>query len=101
MLNPAHQRFALHSYPNVIRAILGQPNRQFPLWGAMAGIALVLAALWTYADEPRNGAALTLEGHRDGVFCVAFSPDGRLIASASRDSEIKIWDAATGEAKQT
>jgi WD40 repeat protein len=32
-----------------------------------------------------------LEGHQDTVNAVTFSPDGRLIASASSDRSIKIW----------
>ena len=36
------------------------------------------------------------KGHRDGVFCVAFSPDGKMIASGSSDNAIKLWNAATG-----
>jgi WD40 repeat protein len=35
-------------------------------------------------------------GHQDGVFAVAFSPDDRLLASASRDQVIRLWDRATG-----
>src|SRR6185437_11152147 len=37
-------------------------------------------------------------GHNDGVYAVAFSPDGKTIASADKTSiEIKLWDAATGK----
>ncbi|RYP42429.1 hypothetical protein DL768_010338 [Monosporascus sp. mg162] len=43
----------------------------------------------------------TLEGHKDWVSSVAFSHDSKLLASASDDGAIKIWDAATGSLQQT
>ncbi len=43
----------------------------------------------------------TLEGHRDTVNSVVFSPDGKTIASASRDNTVIIWDAKTGKPIQT
>lgn len=39
----------------------------------------------------------TLEGHFDAVRVVAFSPDGSLLASGSRDKMVKLWDMETRE----
>ena len=35
-------------------------------------------------------------GHSDAVYSVAFSPNGRMLASGSKDDTIRLWNAHTG-----
>jgi WD40 repeat protein len=55
-------------------------------------------ALWTVRPLRR---LRILEGHRRDVFAVAFSPDGKLLVSASEDRTAVVWDVATGQSLAT
>ena len=44
-----------------------------------------------------SGQIYSLLRHTRSVRCTVFSPDARLIATASKDQSARVWDAATGE----
>lgn len=51
-------------------------------------------------EEP-EAAVIELTGHSGLVVALAYSPDGRTLASASADGTARLWDLATGKLTAT
>jgi WD40 repeat protein len=47
------------------------------------------------AQQQQEGSILV---HYGGVYCLAFSPDGRLLATADSSGWVRLWNPATGQA---
>jgi WD40 repeat protein len=43
----------------------------------------------------------SLKAHANSIFTLAFSPDGKTLASGSMDQTVKLWDPATGQLRET
>jgi WD40 repeat protein/tetratricopeptide (TPR) repeat protein len=90
-----HQEVAILTHPREggMRVI---PSATFSEDGntfATADRASHSIRVWKLAG---SGEKLVLTGHEGGVPCLAFSPDGKLLASGSKDRWVKLWDTTTG-----
>ncbi|KAF5270442.1 hypothetical protein FQR65_LT05630 [Abscondita terminalis] len=80
------QKFALDRYNDVVNSFgerLVSGSDDFTLF------------LWNPEQDKKPLARLT--GHQQLINDVKFSPDGRILASASFDKSIKLWESRTGK----
>jgi WD40 repeat protein len=54
---------------------------------------------WYYLWRLCHPEHVALQGHERDVYCVAFSPDGKTLATASKDGTARLWDRATGQVR--
>jgi WD40 repeat protein len=74
--------------PDSKQVASGSLDHSLKLWDANAGT--LVREFKGYKEKEAE------KGHRDGVFCVAFTPDGKSLVSGSSDRSIKVWNVADG-----
>ncbi len=88
--NQTNPVYAVAWNPAGTQVVSAGMDHALKLWDAATGT--LVREIKAYKEKEAD------KGHRDPVFCVAFSPDGKLIASGSAGQErgIKLWNVADG-----
>ncbi|MGO9463319.1 MAG: WD40 repeat domain-containing protein, partial [Isosphaeraceae bacterium] len=60
-----------------------------------------LAAEIVIFDVAARAEVLRLRGHTNSIYALAFSPDGKTLASGSMDQTVKLWDVESGDLRET
>lgn len=96
LLWPVYLAWALYLYCKKYRLKRSPAKRVFLRVSFWSLLALAGVFHWLV-----GGPRLVLSGHESLVTSLAFSPDGRILASGSSDRTIKIWNPVTGENLKT
>jgi WD40 repeat protein len=79
-----------------ITAVAGPGRTSFSPDGQRIVIGSFYQPVAVVVDVSSGAEVFTLSGHKAPISDVAWSPDGRWIATASADGSTRIWEAETG-----
>jgi WD40 repeat protein len=68
---------------------------------AATGVAAISGAVQCWDIAGATTPTLFEGAHRDLVYAVRWSPDGRTLATGGYDTKIVLWDAATGQQRRS
>ncbi len=81
-----------------VNAVLFSPNAPFVLAAGGQPALGGEVRQWNFV----NGEFIqAFSGHKDAIYALALTPDGKTLATGSYDQKIKLWDMATGKELKT
>ncbi len=92
---------AMNAYLTILTEIQQKQHQDFSQ--QLTASDLIPTAFVTPVVQPTEKWQLvdTLTSHNESVYSVSFSPDGKLLASASHDQTIKLWQLASRQEFRT
>ena len=86
---------SLHDW---LQAASQEPAASFLSRGAVSTAQVLGLPLVQWVGKPQelDPVSYTLAKHSRALQTIAFSPDGKLVTSSSKDALVKIWNAQTG-----
>ena len=85
--------------PDSSKIVSGSRDKTIKIWSVTNGKCL--KTIEGYTGHLMSYGRLMSDGHSESINCVAWSPDGTKIASASDDATIKIWSVMDGKCLKT
>ncbi|MBW4523372.1 MAG: PD40 domain-containing protein [Scytolyngbya sp. HA4215-MV1] len=97
-----HCLSVLQGHTNGVQCVRYSPDGQQLASGCRDGSIRLWSRHRSHDQQSKpsfiNSSAKLLHGHTNWVWDIAFSPDGRWLASASRDGTLRLWNVQDGQA---